>query len=133
MKRSILPSITTLSLALVGSASAAERPNILWLTSEDHGPEMGCYGDPVARTPNVDSLAAKGMIFNHAWSNHPVCAPARTCPQTGQYATRCGVWRNGIGLPAGQPSLAGEAAPLIQEVVRHPSGQRWVLDEEIDQ
>jgi uncharacterized sulfatase len=39
---------------------AADHPNILWVTSEDHGPEMGCYGDKLARTPNIDALAAKG-------------------------------------------------------------------------
>ena len=54
-----------------GSAQAAvgnERPNILWITSEDHGPEMGCYGDEFATTPNVDALAKMGMIFELAWS-----------------------------------------------------------------
>src|SRR5262249_32203769 len=65
---------------LSGAAIAAEpsRPNILWLTSEDHGPHMGCYGDTYATTPNVDRLAARGMIYLHAWSCAPVCAPART-------------------------------------------------------
>ena len=43
--------------------AAAERPNILWLTSEDHGPHLGCYGDPLARTPHIDALAAKGMLL----------------------------------------------------------------------
>ena len=37
--------------------TAAEHPNIVWITSEDHGPEMGCYGDKLAATPNVDALA----------------------------------------------------------------------------
>ena len=45
------------------SSHAADRPNILWLTSEDHGPQMGCYGDTYATTPHVDALAAKGMLF----------------------------------------------------------------------
>ena len=69
---------------------AAEQPNILWLTSEDHGQQMGCYGDTVARTPNVDALAAKGMLFRHAWSNHPVCAPARTAIISGLYSQSSG-------------------------------------------
>lgn len=69
---------------------AAGQPNILWLTSEDHGPQMGCYGDASARTPNVDALAARGMLFNHAWSTHPVCAPARTAIISGMYATSTG-------------------------------------------
>jgi len=71
-------------------ATADDRPNILWLTSEDHGPHMGCYGDPVASTPHVDRLAAKGMTYSHAWSNAPVCAPARTTLISGMYATSLG-------------------------------------------
>jgi arylsulfatase A-like enzyme len=50
-----------LCLALSSHLETA-RPNILWVSSEDHGPHMGCYGDSYASTPNVDRLAAKGMI-----------------------------------------------------------------------
>ena len=84
-------------------ALAADKPNILWVTSEDHGPEMGCYGDPNARTPNVDALAAKGMIFKKAWSNNPVCAPARTTIISGMYATSTGGvhMRSMVPMPAG--------------------------------
>ncbi|HEY2838299.1 MAG TPA: sulfatase-like hydrolase/transferase [Pirellulales bacterium] len=95
-------------------ASAAERPNILWITSEDHGPEMGCYGDPLARTPNVDALAAKGMRFTHVWSVVPVCAPARTAIITGMYPSSTGGlhMRSMAPLPAGIkmfPQLLREA------------------------
>jgi arylsulfatase A-like enzyme len=69
---------------------AAERPNILWLTSEDHGPQMGCYGDELARTPNIDGLAAAGMRYQLAWSVAPVCAPARTAIITGVYPSSAG-------------------------------------------
>src|SRR5215204_4270853 len=75
---------------LAALARAADKPNILWLTSEDHGPQMGCYGDPIARTPNVDALAAKGMLFKRAWSNAPCCAPARTTIISGMYAPSTG-------------------------------------------
>ena len=66
------------------------KPNVLWLTAEDIGPQLGCYGDSVARTPNLDALAAKGMIYRRAWSNYPVCAPARTTIITGLYASSMG-------------------------------------------
>ena len=72
------------------TAAAADKPNILWLTSEDHGPEMGCYGDANARTPNVDALAAKGMIFKRVWSTAPVCAPARSAIISGLYTSSSG-------------------------------------------
>jgi arylsulfatase A-like enzyme len=83
-------------------ALAADRPNILWLTSEDHGPEMGCYGDPNARTPNVDALAAKGLWFTRVWSTAPVCAPARTAIISGLYPSSSGGlhMRSMVSLPA---------------------------------
>lgn len=90
MRRPPLLSLVPGLLLACVAAGAAERPNILWLTSEDHGPEMGCYGDPLARTPNVDALAAKGMIFSRAWSVAPVCAPARTAIITGMYPSSTG-------------------------------------------
>jgi arylsulfatase A-like enzyme len=65
-------------------------PNIIWISSEDHGPHMGCYGDKFARTPNVDKLAKKGMIYKMCWSNAPVCAPARTTIISGLYPPSTG-------------------------------------------
>ncbi|MFC7336021.1 sulfatase-like hydrolase/transferase [Haloferula chungangensis] len=59
------------------------RPNILWITSEDNGRFLGCYGDPVARTPNLDTLASTGVRFTSAFSNGAVCAVARNCWLTG--------------------------------------------------
>ncbi|MCX7885746.1 MAG: sulfatase-like hydrolase/transferase [Verrucomicrobiae bacterium] len=79
-----------LATVTVCNAVAASKPNILWLTSEDHGPQMGCYGDKLARTPNIDALAAKGMIFKLAWAVSPVCAPARTAIISGVYPSSSG-------------------------------------------
>lgn len=78
-------------------------PNILWITSEDHGPHLGCYGDPVARTPNIDALAARGMRFTQAWSCAPVCAPARTTIITGMYPPSLGAehMRSEVAMPRG--------------------------------
>jgi uncharacterized sulfatase len=80
------------------------RPNILWISSEDHGPHMGCYGDTFATTPNVDKLAARGMIYTHAWSCAPVCAPARTTIISGMYPTSTGAehMRSLVPYPAGK-------------------------------
>jgi arylsulfatase A-like enzyme len=95
--------LVALSIVLGSPAIAADRPNFLWLTSEDHGPEMGCYGDTLARTPNVDALAAKGMLFKRAWSVHPVCAPARTAIISGLYSNSSGGlhMRSMVPMPAG--------------------------------
>jgi len=71
--------------AAMAAVPAAERPNILWITSEDNGPDLGCYGNQYATTPNLDALAGKGMIYLNCWSNAPVCAPARTTIISGLY------------------------------------------------
>src|SRR6266545_2020752 len=74
----------------LAAAPPAERPNILWLTCEDIGPQLGCYGDAYADTPNLDRLAAGGMRYRYAWSNAPVCAPARTTIISGLYPPSTG-------------------------------------------
>ena len=94
-----------LFLALVTvSAAAADKPNILWLTSEDHGPQMGCYGDAYATTPHMDALAAKGMLFKHAWSCVTVCAAARTTIISGMHPPSNGGehMRSMVPMPEGK-------------------------------
>ncbi|AMV30835.1 Arylsulfatase [Pirellula sp. SH-Sr6A] len=84
----LLPSLSSAQSNSPGNSPA--RPNILWITSEDNGPQLGCYGDRFASSPHIDALAAKGLRFNQCWSNAPVCAPARTTIITGMYATSFG-------------------------------------------
>jgi arylsulfatase A-like enzyme len=67
-----------------------ERPNFLWIVSEDNDPFLGCYGDPHARTPRLDALAAEGILYTHAFANAPVCAPSRSTLITGVYASTLG-------------------------------------------
>ena len=71
-------------------AGAAELPNILWITCEDIVPELGCYGDTYATTPHLDAFAQRSLRYRTAWSNAPVCAPARTTIITGVYPTSTG-------------------------------------------
>jgi arylsulfatase A-like enzyme len=79
--------------AIAGRAGALHaqdaRPNILWLVSEDNNPILGCYGDPLARTPNLDALAKRGLLFQHAYSAAPVCAPSRFAILTGVHPESC--------------------------------------------
>ncbi len=68
-----------------------QRPNILWLTCEDNNVNwVGCYGNPHARTPNIDALAAEGFQYMHCYSNAPVCAPQRSTWITGVHALSMG-------------------------------------------
>ncbi len=82
-----------LPLAAWAAEEKTERPNILWLVSEDTGTLIGCFGDPVARTPNIDALAAKGIVFESCYAM-PVCAPSRFTLITGMYPTTCGPAHN---------------------------------------
>ena len=72
------------------AAKAAERPNIVWIIGEDMGPELGCYGDTNAITPNMDRLAREGARYTHCFTHAPVCAPSRSGLITGQYPTTIG-------------------------------------------
>ncbi len=92
------------------------RPNILWISFEDTSPRFGCYGDPLARTPNVDRLAAEGCRFPNAFSTAPVCAPSRTAIATGVYATFIGGQHQRASHPI--PHSARPATPY--EVVPPP-------------
>ncbi|MCA1807893.1 MAG: sulfatase [Lentisphaerae bacterium] len=67
-----------------------KRPNILWISFEDTNPCYGCYGDSVARTPNLDRLASHGCRWTHCFSTAGVCAPARSAVITGMYPISIG-------------------------------------------
>ncbi|BDS06870.1 sulfatase [Oceaniferula spumae] len=80
-----------LLLFCLGSATAADKPNILWIVSEDNDYHwLGCYGNKEAVTPNLDRLAGNGILFTHAYSNAPVCAVARSTILNGAYAVTQG-------------------------------------------
>jgi arylsulfatase A-like enzyme len=72
------------------SKKTTERPNIVWIVCEDMNPILGCYGDKVAKTPNIDQLAKTGIVYRHAYASAPICAPARSCLITGVYPTSMG-------------------------------------------
>ncbi|NQU23138.1 MAG: sulfatase [Candidatus Nealsonbacteria bacterium] len=76
-----------LTTSLLAPAMAVEKPNILWLTSEDNGISwVGCYGGKNCKTPAIDQLAAEGFRYTHCFDNAAVCAPTRSTWITGMYA-----------------------------------------------
>ena len=75
---------------------AASRPNIIvFFTDQQRADTTGAHGNPLGLTPNFDRLARRGTHVHHSYTCQPVCGPARSCLQTGMYATQTGVWRNG--------------------------------------
>jgi N-sulfoglucosamine sulfohydrolase len=92
MEAAPLPLRLALSLLLFLVAGAANapaagvaRPNILFIVSEDNGPELGCYGDPYAQTPILDRLAAEGVRFDRAYVTQAGCSQSRSSILTGLY------------------------------------------------
>lgn len=78
---------------LVSNSSAQEaqkRPNILWISTEDLSPHMGCYGDAVAKTPNIDKLASKGIRYTNVFTSAAISSPVRAGMITGMYSTSIG-------------------------------------------
>ncbi len=83
------------------------HPNILvFFTDQQRFDTLGLNGGPAGLTPHFDRLARQGTFFRHGVTPQPVCGPARSCLQTGQYATTTGVMRNGRGLKPESPKLA---------------------------
>lgn len=114
---------------------AADRPNVLWISSEDNGPHLGCYGDEYSITPNLDELAERACRYNFCWSNAPVCAPARTTIITGMYANSIGAehMRSLVPMPKGAllfPEYLRQAGYYCTNNVKEDynvqkSGQEW--------
>lgn len=70
-------------IAWSGSAIAADRPNILWITIEDWSPYLSCYGTKGIHTPHVDKLASEGVRYQWAFTTSPVCSTSRSAMMTG--------------------------------------------------
>lgn len=86
-----------------------KRPNFLFILSDQQRTDsMGCYGQELDVTPNIDRLARDGVKFEHAITPQPVCGPARSCIQSGRYATATGCYFNRRPLPENEVTMAKE-------------------------
>ncbi len=89
------------------AASNTERPNLLFLYSDQHNASvLGCYGDPLVNSPNLDALAARGVVFEQAYSPAPLCGPSRMSLLTGRHPHENRVWTNDQILDAAMPTYA---------------------------
>ena len=82
--------LTALCAVPALAAPAPSRPNILWISTEDISPDLGCYGDAYARTPHIDRFATQGVRFTRAFASGPVCSVSRSSIITGMYASSIG-------------------------------------------
>jgi arylsulfatase A-like enzyme len=107
--------------------AAGNRPNILWIVSEDASAHLGCYGETAVNTPHLDALAKDGVRFENAFVTCPVCSPARSALVTGMYQTTVGS-HNHRSQNAGQKAggneryydsyQLAEEIPLISDLFR---------------
>ncbi|MEM9527731.1 MAG: sulfatase, partial [Bacteroidota bacterium] len=94
--------IVSFCLILVGCGSTSEplvdrpkqKPNVLFIAIDDLRPELGCYGSPIAITPNLDKLASQGLRFNRAYCQQAICSPSRASIMTGARPESTGIIEN---------------------------------------
>lgn len=85
----------------------SNKPNIVFYFSDQQRADtLGCYGQKLNVTPNLDSFAQEATLFENAFSCQPVCGPMRACLQSGVYATQVGCFRNNIALPESTETIA---------------------------
>ena len=112
-----------------------DRPNVLWIMADQlRFDYLSCYGHPHLHTPHIDALAARGVRFNNAYVQSPVCGPSRMSAYTGRYVRSHGSTWNGMPLRVGEPTLgdhlrdAGARAVLVGKthMVADAEGMAWL-------
>ena len=118
-----LASVLALLAELHAADAPAQKPNILWLIAEDISPHFGCYGEKTIKTPNVDKLAAGGVLFERAFVTGPICSPSRSALITGMYQTSIGAQhhRSGVGMKIELPAAVQLVPRLFQHAGYHTS------------
>lgn len=86
-------------------SSAGGKPNILFIAIDDLRPELGCYGSETAVTPNLDSIAKGGLLFNRAYCQQAICRPSRASLMTGSRPETTGLFHNYVSLRELQPDI----------------------------
>ncbi len=111
--------LLTLGLTTVTAVAAESRTNVVLILTDNHGAwTLGCYGNRDVRTPNIDRLAAEGMLFERAFANNAVCSPTRASLLTGLMPSQHGVHRY---LGAGGAQVGPEAYNMLEEFDTLPS------------
>ncbi len=102
----LLPSLLALFASLCvlcGQLSAAAKPNVLLICVDDLKPILGCYGDKLVKSPNIDRLAARAVQFDRAFCNQAVCAPSRNALLTGLRPQTLGIYDLGTNFRRSRP------------------------------
>ena len=95
-----------------------DQPNLLVIMSDQHSPHvLGCAGDAIIRTPNLDALASRGVRFERSYCGNPLCVPSRMTFLTGQHSSQINCWSNSSVLSSGVPTFAHSLSVAGYETV----------------
>lgn len=97
--------LVVISLLHFHPVQAADKPNVLFLICDDLNCDVGCYGHPMVKTPNIDALAAQGVRFERTYCQYPLCGPSRASFMTGMYPDQNLVRRNAIYIRERVPNV----------------------------
>ncbi|MFO1484400.1 MAG: sulfatase [Verrucomicrobiaceae bacterium] len=102
MKRILTP---LSSFIILVSSFATERPNVLFIASDDMRPQLGCYGDTTVKSPNLDALAKRGMVFQRSYVQQALCSPSRISMLSGRYPATTEIFEIGRPLRTTMPDI----------------------------
>lgn len=100
--RAFLP---LLSFLFLGMSLLAAPPNVLFIASDDMRPQLGCYGDATVKSPNLDALAQRGMLFQRSYVQQALCSPSRISMLSGRYPATTGIFEIGRTLRTTMPDI----------------------------
>ncbi|MDO8544448.1 MAG: sulfatase [Opitutaceae bacterium] len=90
---------------LVTAGLAAGKPNVLFIASDDMRPQLGCYGDPTVKSPHLDALARRGLVFTQSYVQQALCSPSRISMLSGRYPATTGIFEIGRPLRTTMPDI----------------------------
>jgi uncharacterized sulfatase len=145
MKRNVLLTVCLAGHLLAGAGSAvatgaeaARRPNVLFIAVDNLNTRIGCYGDPVVKTPNLDRLARRGVRFDRAYCQFPLCNPTRISLLLGRYPTTTEtidfarpalLGRDWVTLPE-HFRQSGYKVQLLGKIFHYPEPKPWSAGEQ---
>jgi iduronate 2-sulfatase len=105
-----------------GSANArgTQRPDVLFLVADDLNNDLGCYGHPLVKSPNIDKLARRGVKFDHAYCQFPLCSPSRSSFLTGRRPNATQILSNAGRNPKGEYGQSPHFREFIRDTVTLP-------------
>jgi len=93
------------ALWVAGSSLAAPRLNVLMIAVDDLRPQLGCYGDTLVKSPNIDRLAARGLVFERAYCQEALCSPSRISLLSGRRPSTSKIYQIGPTLRSQMPDI----------------------------